>query len=163
MTSQSQRDSVAARWSHVGGGLVTPPSSEVSSLERLIADTAQVARDEARIFWIAASWLARYSDLVDVEVLQVALAELDVEPRAVAGALLSVAALEDQRVGRLLPAVGLRTPMVPARPLFRVVEETPALIPLLRDDTLPVFLAWGFWQDDITWKFDAIRPRERAV
>ncbi len=134
----------------------------MSSLERLTADTAEVARDEARIFWIAASWLARYSDLVDLQLLNTLLAELDAEPRAVAGALLSVAALDDPRVGRHLPAVGLRTPLVPARPLFRVVEETPALIPLIRDDTLPVFLAWGIWQDDITWKFDAIRPSERA-
>ncbi len=156
--SSERRNVVASQWTRIGGELTGRGSSVPVMLEDLIADTARVARDEARIFWIAASWLAVHAAWVDLRRLRRALKALDVESRSVAGALLSVAASESSVAARLLAAAGPARALSPGRPLFRIVEETPSLVPYYRAESLSLFKRWGLWQDDISLKFDAVRP-----
>ena len=156
--SSERRDVVASQWTRIGGELAGRASPLPVVVEDLIADTARVARDEARLFWIAASWLAVHAAWVDLRRLRYALQALDVESRSVAGALLSVAASEPSPAVRLVAAAGPARALSPGRPLFRIVEETPTLVPYYRAESLPLFKRWGLWQDDISLKFDAVRP-----
>ncbi|MES2178503.1 MAG: hypothetical protein V4550_11645 [Gemmatimonadota bacterium] len=151
-------DIVASQWTRVGGELTGRRSLRPVMIEELIADTARVARDEASLYWIAASWLARHGSWVDLRRLRLALKALDPVSRAVAGSLLSVAAKESPIAIRLVAAAGHARALSPARPLFHIAESTPALATLVRAESLPLFTRWGLWQDDITLRYDAIRP-----
>ena len=156
--ASGREDLVASQWIRVGGELPGRRSLQPVLIEDLVAHTACVARDEARLFWVAASWLARHGTWIDLRRLRSALKALDPESRAVAGSLLSVAAHESPIAIRLVAAAGRARALSPARPLFRIVEATPGLAELVHVNSLPLFTRWGLWQEDITLKRDAIRP-----
>lgn len=50
------------------------------------------------------------------------------------------------------------TTVTSLRPIFSAVERYPEIVNEIRDSALPVFLRWGFWQNETTRKTSAIRP-----
>jgi hypothetical protein len=129
-------------------------------LEGLVADTARVARDDARLFFTVASWLATHHALVDARALGRACASLGTDASATTGALLAVAIDQAPTAAALRAARGHCRPLRPSdrRALFTAYERRPALLADMQGRALPLFLRWGFWHDEITRKADAIRP-----
>lgn len=153
-------DALLRAWARLGAGFLIAPSRNPAVLEELVADTARVAREDARLFFTVASWLATHHALVDGRALGRACASLETEASAIAGALLTVAIDEAPTAAALRAAQGHCRPLRPSdrRALFTAYERRPALLADMQRRALPVFLRWGFWQDEITRKADAIRP-----
>ncbi|MDB4950768.1 MAG: hypothetical protein JWM27_3417 [Gemmatimonadetes bacterium] len=149
---------VHAAWARLGGGLSVPPAARRVDLEDLIVRTLGKARDDARLFWVAAGWLAVHHNLLNARRLAGMLrGRPDVEI-AVAGALFSVARQAAGTATSLASVIKHCRPTQPLRPLFSVVESNPVLTHKAKAGTLPIFARWGFWQDDVSLRLDAVRP-----
>ena len=151
-------DELSAAWAHVGGGLSVAPSVRRVDLEELVARTAQAAPSDARLFWVAVSWVAVHHALVNVRRLAVRIRTLEPAGRAAAGAMLDAAAVVGPVAARLSAAARACEPLAEPRPLFDTMAAHPVLALKAREGALPVFARWGFWQDDLSPRTDAIRP-----
>jgi hypothetical protein len=149
---------VYAAWARMGGGFSVPPLARRVDLEDLVGRTVALARGDARLFWVAASWLAVHHSLMNTRRMVARLKLLDGEERAVAGALFAVARQSAGAASSLDSVLKHCEPAEPARPLFTRMESRPVLVEKVREDALPLFLRWGFWQDEVSLKTDAIRP-----
>ena len=145
-------------WSRIGGGFSVQPSSGSVDLEKLIVRTAGTAPGDARLFWVSASWLAVHHNLVNTRRLSDRLESAAALDLAVAGAMLSVARDAAGSATQLDSALKHCRPLEEPRPLFDVVAESPLLTAKAKAGALDVFRAWGFWQDDVSLRTDAIRP-----
>lgn len=150
---------IHAAWTRIGGGFTVSPAEHPVDLEDLLVRTCTLAPGDARLFWVAASWLASHHHLLNTRRLGRQLSRRD-DPftSAVLGALCSVA-LELAPVASQLRTIVKRCrPLDEPRPLFNALSANPALVQLAREGSLPVFTRWGFWQHEITVKTAAIRP-----
>lgn len=150
--------SLHSQWARIGGGFSVEPSPDPVDLEALVVGSAAASPGDARLFWVATSWLAVHHDLVNTRRLTDHLqraAALDV---AVAGAMLSLARQQAGSATQLESAVKHCRPLQEPRPLFDVVAESSLLTAKARAGALGVFVMWGFWQDDVSLRTDAIRP-----
>ena len=86
-----KNEKLYTQWSRVGGGFSVQPSSGSVDLENLILRTAAAAPGDARLFWVAESWLAVHHNLVNTRRLSDRLQTASVLDLAVAGAMLAVA------------------------------------------------------------------------
>lgn len=157
----SQSDQITAlmrAWTRLGVMFSVAPAPEEVDLEQVIADTAAVAPADERLFVMAATWMAVRHPLIDARRLGRVLDTLTGVPSAVAGALLSVAALNTRGTTTLHAAVAHCQPLKRKRPLFSVLERHPGLLAVVRQEALAVYLRWGFWHNDATLKLDALRP-----
>lgn len=145
-------------WTRVGAAFSLEPASGPVVLENLVARTAAVGRSDARLFWVAASWLATHHALIDTRRMTRELNQLTADTSAIAGALFSVALEWSPTAGSLKTAVAHCNPVTSLRPLFSVVERHPKIVDEIRENALPTFLRWGFWQDEMTRKTSAVRP-----
>ncbi len=147
-----------AAWARVGGGFTVAASRRKVDLEDLLARTLAAAPSDPRLFWVAASWVGMHHHLVStrrmVERLKRA-SELDL---AVAGALFSVAREAAGGASQLATILKHCRPLAEPRPLFAIVAANPVLVRKAREGALRLFLEWGFWQDDVSLRTDAIRP-----
>jgi hypothetical protein len=149
---------VHSAWARLGGGLSVPPAEDRVDVEDLLVRTLGMAREDARLFWVAASWVAVHHSLVNTRRLVGRLRGMDGEARAVAGALFGVARQAAGAASMLDSVLKHCTPADVPRPLFRVMEENAVLTAKVREGALPLFARWGFWQDEVSLRTDAIRP-----
>jgi hypothetical protein len=63
--TQDELSAIAAAWTRVGACFTVAPSEEPVDLESLVVTTARAAPWDARLFVVAASWLATHHVLVD--------------------------------------------------------------------------------------------------
>jgi hypothetical protein len=161
MATEAVLDRVASDWTRVGVFFRLVPTLHAVDLENLICRTAEVARDDERVFVCAASWLAAHHAFVNGRRLSALASNLSSEPLAVLGALLSLAAASsDGRAPEIEAALARCRPVRASRPLFRIMEQFPSLRARVKAQALPIFAAWGFWHDDRALKPDIIRPVE---
>ena len=149
---------VHAAWARVGGGLSVPPRRKRVDMEDLLVRTLSHARSDARLFWVAASWVSVHHNLVNTRRLVGRLKRCGELEKAVAGALFSVAKHEVGSVTLLNSVLKHCAPIAPPRPLFTVIEKNAVLTYRAREAALPLFREWGFWQDNISMRTDATRP-----
>lgn len=147
-----------AAWARIGGGFTVSPADRRVDLEDLVVRTASAAPADPRLFWVAASWLAVHHALVNARRLGSLVDAIEPLGRAAAGAMLGVAREHAGPATSLASAIGHCRPLDHPRPLFDVFAESPILAAKARTGALPVFAEWGFWQDDVSLRLDAVRP-----
>lgn len=150
---------IHAEWARIGGGFTVTPAERPVDLEELIVRTCALAPGDARLFWVAASWLAVHHHLLNTRRIGRYLARRDDHlTSAVLGALCTVV-LELAPAASQLRTVAKRCrPLDEERPLFTAMAANPVLVHVAREGSLPAFARWGFWQHELTVKTDAIRP-----
>jgi hypothetical protein len=151
-------DRLYADWARVGGGFSVTPSDDPVDPEELIVRTAAAAPGDARLFWVAASWLAVHHNLMSTRRLSDRLRTAPPLDLAVAGAMLAVARDAAGSATQLDSALKHCRPLRTPRPLFDIVAASRLLAAKAKQGALDVFSAWGFWQDDVSLRLDAIRP-----
>ena len=149
---------VYAAWARLGGGFSVPPLEERVDVESLLTDTLTLARGDARLFWLVASWVSVHHSLVNTRRLVARLRMADGEARAVAGALFGVARQAAGAASGLDTVLKHCAPLDAPEPLFHVMAGNPVLTATVQDGALPLFARWGFWQDEVSLRTDAIRP-----
>src|ERR1700691_190092 len=118
----------------------------------VLADTAQAAAYDARLFVAAASWLAQYHGFVNGRRLSALAVDLDAVSSATLGALLSLARDVAGRAPELDTALAHCRPLSAPRPLFAVMDTMDVLRERVRRQSLPLYSRWGLWHDDATLK-----------
>lgn len=158
MTSDQERARLAAEWARVGGGFMVAPAPYTIDLEQLVGRTAVAAPRDYRALAVAITWLAQHSELVNVRRLGKVADELEELPAAILGAMLDVARETSPSADRLKSAQRHCRPLRKPRALFDRAEANPVLRRFAKDGAMPAFEAWGLWQDELSLKFDALRP-----
>jgi hypothetical protein len=152
-------DQIHTEWARIGGGFTVRCARHRIDLEDLIVRTCTLAPGDARLFWVAASWLAAHHNLLNTRRFGRRLAHQEAAlTSAVAGALCSVALELAPSAFQLRSVVKHCRPLAESRPLFDALAASPVLVRIVREGSLPIFERWGFWQHEITMKLDAIRP-----
>jgi hypothetical protein len=149
---------VHAAWARLGAGVSVAPLARRVDVEDLIVRTLSMARGDARLFWVAASWVSVHHSLLNTRRLVARLKGVDGEERAVAGALFGVARSAAGAVSMLDSVLKHCAPITPPQPLFANVGRNAVLTAKVREGALPLFSRWGFWQDDVSLRADAVRP-----
>lgn len=154
-------DPLYAAWRRLGVGVNVAPAATTVWPEDLLAHTFATARDDARLFLLAASWARLHGDLVDTRLLGRRVRELDPDSRAVAGLFVDVIVQGGAAMRHWAPVRRAARRRPGTRPLFRRAEHNPALLALLQEDAAPEGRRWGWVvsQEDLVFKDDAIVPR----
>lgn len=134
------------------------PATYPINLERLVGRTAVAAPKDYRALAVATTWLSQHSELVDVRRLGKVAAELEGLPAAILGAMIEIARETSPSADRLKAAQRHCRPLRNPRALFDRTESNPILRRFAKEGALPAFEAWGLWQDELSLKFDALRP-----
>ncbi|MEX0892512.1 MAG: hypothetical protein WEB88_10110 [Gemmatimonadota bacterium] len=134
------------------------PAAYPIDLEQLIGRTAVAAPRDYRVFAVATTWLAQHSELVNVRRLGRVAEELEELPAAILGAMIEIAGETSPSADRLKAAQRHCLPLRTPRALFDRTESNPVLCGLAKEAALPAFERWGLWQDELSLKFDALRP-----
>jgi hypothetical protein len=158
MSHNQERDRLAAEWARAGGGFMVEPATYAIDLEQLVGRTVLAAPRDYRALAVATTWMAQHSQLVNVRRLGKVAAGLEELPAAILGAMLDIAQETNPAADRLRPAQRHCRPLREPRALFDRTETNPILRRFARESALPVFEAWGLWQDELTLKFDALHP-----
>jgi hypothetical protein len=147
---------LAAEWTRVGGGFTVPAAQYPVEVEDLLIRSIQAGPMDYRVFFVAATWLGVHESLVDVRKLGKRVAVLCELESAVAGALLDLA--QEAGATALSHLAQRCVPLSTPRPLFETYVEYPELSARVKEHSLPIFLKWGLWHDEISLKPGAIRP-----
>lgn len=158
MSREQERTRLAAEWARAGGGFTVEPSTYPIDLERLVSRTAVAAPQDYRALAVATTWLAQNSELVNVRRLAKLANGLEVLPSAILGAMIAIACEARPYAARLRAAQRSCRPLQELRALFDRTEGNPVLRRFAKEGALPAFAAWGLWQDELSLKFDALRP-----
>ncbi|MFO8175340.1 MAG: hypothetical protein R6T96_13715 [Longimicrobiales bacterium] len=158
MSHDQERDRLAAEWARAGGGFMAEPASYAIDLEQLVGRTAVAAPRDYRALAVATTWITEHSQLVNVRRLGKVASKLDEIPAAILGAMIEIANETNSAADRLKPAQRHCRPLREPRALFDRIEANPVLRKFAKEGALPTFKAWGLWQDEMTLKFDALRP-----
>jgi hypothetical protein len=134
------------------------PATYPIDLEQLVGRTAVAAPRDYRALAVATTWLAQHSQLVNVRRLGKVAGDLEELPAAILGAMLDMALDANSAADRLMAAQRHCRPLQQPRALFDRTEANPILRRFAKEGALPAFKAWGLWQDELTLKFDALRP-----
>jgi hypothetical protein len=159
-SSMQERDRLAREWARAGGGFMVEPANDPIDLEGLLGRTALAAPRDYRALAVATTWLAQHAELVNVRRLGKAADDLNELPSAILGAMIDIAGEASASAQRLKAAQRHCRPLSSPRALFDRTESNPVLRRFAREGALPVFEAWGLWQDEWSLKFDALRPIE---
>lgn len=152
--------SAVNRWVRLGVMLNVAPADSTPDLERLLLDTARAASGHARLFILAASWLAMYGDYVARHrLVRLIRDELEAEYRPAMGMLLDWARSHGQRC-RLNQAIKACGRPANGRPLLDIDSASPELARLAEREASPLSRKWGRWFAPFDLKDDAIRPVE---
>lgn len=158
--SASEIGSAVTRWVRLGVMLNVAPAHSTPDLERLLLDTARAASRHARLFILAASWLAVYGDYVARHrLVRLIRDELETECRPTMGMLLDWARTHGQRC-RVNQAIAACGRPADARPLLDIDFANPELARLAEREASPLSRKWGRWFAPFDLKDDAIRPVE---
>lgn len=158
MSDDQERTRLAAEWTRAGGGFAVAPADYAIDVERLVGRTAVAAPRDYRALAVATTWLAQHSELVNVRRLGKVARRLETLPSAILGAMIDIARGENPAAERLSAARRHLRPLREPRALFERVQANPVLRGFAKEGGLPVFAAWGLWQDELSLKFDALRP-----
>jgi len=158
MSNDQERARLAAEWTRAGGGFMVEPATYPIDLEQLVGRTAAAAPKDYRAFAVATTWLAQHSELVNVRRLGKVADKLEELPAAILGAMIEIAGDTSPSAGRLQAAQRHCRPLRKRRALFDRTESNPILRQFAKEGALPPFAAWGLWQDELSLKFDALRP-----
>ncbi len=134
------------------------PATYAIDLEQLVGRTAVAAPRDYRALAVATTWIAQHSQLVNVRRLGKVANELEETPAAILGAMIEIAYETNSAVDRLKPAQRHCRPLREPRALFDRTQANPVLRRFAKEGALPAFKSWGLWQDELTLKFDALRP-----
>ena len=134
------------------------PADSTPDLELLLLDTARAASGHARLFILAASWLAVYGDYVARHrLVRLIRAELEAEYRPTMGMLLDWARGHGQRC-RLNQAIKACGRPANGRPLLDIDSASPELARLAEREASQLSRKWGRWFAPFDLKHDALRP-----
>lgn len=158
MSNNQERDRLAAEWARAGGGFMVEPASYAIDLEHLVGRTAVATPSDYRALAVATTWLAQHSELVNVRRLSRVAGELQELPAAILGAMIDIAREESPAADRLKSAQHHCRPLREPRALFDRTQGNPVLRSFAKEGAMPVFKAWGLWQDELSLKFDALHP-----
>jgi hypothetical protein len=158
MSTDNERIGLAAEWARAGGGFMVEPASEPIDLEQLIGRSARAAPQDYRALAVATTWLSQHSELVNVRRLSRVARDLDELPSAILGAMIDIARATNAPADRLKPAQRYCRPLRKPRAVFDRTQSNPMLRRFARESAMPAFEAWGLWQDELSLKFDALRP-----
>lgn len=158
MSDREERMRLAAEWTRAGGGFAVEPARYAIDLEGLVGRTAVAAPQDYRALAVATTWLARNSELVNVRRLGKVARSLGALPSAILGAMLEIAKEANSAAVRLSAVQHHCRPLKEPRALFDRTQANPVLRSFARAESLPAFSAWGLWQDELSLKFDALRP-----
>jgi|SRR6185312_12579351 len=155
-------DNLASRWARAGAMFNAKPSSESPDLEELLVDTAKAARGDARLFTMAASWLAENSQLVNQRRLATLIRQcLAGKECAVMGFLLDTAAHCSQ--ARFDEAISACEPAPRLEPVFDIYIRNPAIRRLAEKQASPLARKWNLLAPEIRLKPNAILTRARIL
>jgi hypothetical protein len=158
MIQEQERERLAAEWARAGGGFTVEPADYPIDIEQLVGRTAVAAPRDYRALAVAASWLAQNAELVNVRRLGKVASTLDPLSSAIFGAMIDVARDASAGAERLRAAHRHCRPLEEPRGLFDRTQANPVLRAFAKEGALPIFAAWGLWQDELSLKFDALRP-----
>jgi hypothetical protein len=158
MRHDQERDRLAAEWARAGGGFMTDPAAYAIDLEELVGRTVVAAPRDYRALAVATTWIAEHSQLVNVRRLGKVASELEETPAAILGAIIEIARETNSAADRLSPVQRHCRPLQEPRALFDRAQANPLLLRFAKEGALPAFKRWGLWQDELTLKFDALRP-----
>ena len=159
-TRPTEIASAVARWVRLGVMLNVAPAKTTPDMELLLLDTARAASGHARLFILAASWLALYGEYVARHRLaRLIRDELEPQYRPTMGMLLdwtqSHGGGHSCRFNQAVAACGRPTN---ARPLLDIDSASPELARLAEGEASPLSRKWGRWFAPFDLKDDAIRP-----
>jgi len=151
-------DNTIARWSRVGVLFGSRPARTTPDLERLLVDTARLAAGNARLFYLAVTWLSRYGNFIARHRLK-RLVETDLEAdfQPALGALLALA-VKHGASRELLVAADVSSPADTPHPLFDVQRRSPVLAKIAQRHACAEGQRWNLWLPDEPPKLDALRP-----
>ncbi|NBC11465.1 MAG: hypothetical protein GVY24_06995, partial [Planctomycetes bacterium] len=151
-------DNTIARWSRVGVLFGCRPARTTPDLERLLLDTARLAPGNARLFYLAVTWLSRYGNFIARHRLKRLIqTDLEAAHQPVLSALLALA-VKHSASRELLVAAEVCQPADAARPLFDVQRRSPALAKIAHLHACAEGLRCNLWFPDEPPKLDALRP-----
>ncbi|MBI1367238.1 MAG: hypothetical protein GC162_01145 [Planctomycetes bacterium] len=151
-------DNTIARWSRVGVLFGSRPARTTPDLERLLLDTARLAPGNARLFYLAVTWLSRYGNFIARHRLKrLVETDLEADKQPILGALLALA-VKHVASRELLVAAEVCSPADAPRPLFDVQRRSPALAKIAQNHACAEGLRWNLWLPDEPPKLDALRP-----
>src|SRR5690606_9599526 len=128
--SKPDLDNTIARWARLGVLFGGRPARTSPDLERLLLDTARLAPINARLFYLAITWLSQYGNFVARHRLK-RLAETELAyPHQPAFAALLTLAVKHGASKELLIAAEVCQPAEEIGPLFEVHHRSPALVNL---------------------------------
>jgi hypothetical protein len=137
---------------------MTDPAAYAIDLEELVGRTVVAAPRDYRALAVATTWIAEHSQLVNVRRLGKVASELEETPAAILGAIIEIARETNSAADRLSPVQRHCRPLQEPRALFDRAQANPLLLRFAKEGALPAFKRWGLWQDELTLKFDALRP-----
>lgn len=158
MSREQERARLAAEWARVGGGFMVEPAPYAIDLEDLVGRTAVAAPGDYRALAVATTWLAQHSELVNVRRLARVGGRLEELPAAILGAMIDIAREASPAADRLKSAQRHCRPLQEPRALFDRTAANPVLLRFAKEGAMPTLEAWGLWQDELSLKFDALRP-----
>jgi hypothetical protein len=158
MRYDQERERLAAEWARAGGGFMVDPAPYAIDLEHLVGRTAFAAPRDYRALAVATTWLAQHSELVNVRRLGKVAGELEELHGAILGAMLDIAREASPTADRLKFPQRYCRPLREPRALFDRTEANAVLRRYAQEGALPAFEKWGLWQDELSLKFDALRP-----
>ena len=151
---------LAAMWARAGAMFLAPPAATWPDVEALLLDTARQAGGNARLFVMAATWMARHGQRVSgPRLARLIRDELEPQFKPVMGLLLNQSqAWAGGRATGVEMAIDACEPAAKARPLFDIASRNPTLMRLAERDASPLARKWNLWAPSFEPKFNAIRP-----
>ncbi len=161
--NKTDLDHTISRWTRLGVLFGSRPARTSPDIERLLLDTARLAPSNARLFYLAVTWLSQYGNFVVrhrlKRLVETQLAHLH-QPTLAALLGLAVkhgASKELQIAAEACHAAG------EAGPLFEVHHQSRVLADLARRSACPEGLRWNLWLPDEPPKLDALRPAHWVI
>lgn len=151
-------DITISQWTRLGILFGARASRSVPDLERLLLDTARLSPINARLFYLAVTWLSCYGNYVARHRLKHLIeTELEARHHPVLAVLLTLA-VKHGASRELLTAAQACAKEADPGPLFYLYRENPNLSLIAKKNACPEGLPWGLWLSDQPLKLDALRP-----
>jgi DNA-binding MarR family transcriptional regulator len=161
VTSSTVPASLYPLWRRIGVNFTGPSSAEPVDVERLILATAGLASADERLTVCAASWLARFHDLVDGRRLSELTREASPRTRAYLGALLSLAVEAPDGAGRAPQfdtALSHCSPLRQAQSFYELANWQ-----WMRKHSLTLYSRWHLWHDEATLQHKSIHSLDQLL
>lgn len=151
-------DTLLSRWVRLGAMFNVSAAAQTPDIEMLLIASARILPEEARLFAMTVSWLARYHRLVCRHRLA-AVAEGISDPvhSATLGYVLSAAGRYARTDHFNLAVKGCR-PLSTPQPLYHAYQRNSRMVELARQEAEPLGVSWGLWTPSERLYEDVIQP-----